>query len=69
MRSEGDPSPSGEAEMWCAPMGLGGETSSEVKVALRHVRPRKSRTVASGRGPSVYLGFLHLEMTWASKYG
>ena len=61
LRSEGDPSPLGEAEMWRAARGLGGETSSEAKVALRPVRPRKSRIVVSGRGPSVYLGFLHLE--------
>ena len=54
LRSEGDPSPLGEAEMWHAARGLSGETSSEAKVALRPVRPRKNRTVASDRGPSVY---------------
>ena len=52
---------SSEAETWRAAWGLGGETSSEAKVALQRVRPRKSRTVALGRGPSVHLGFLHLE--------
>ena len=61
LRSEGDPSPLGEAEMWRAARSLDRETSSEAKVALWPVRPRKSRIVVSGRGASVYLGFLHLE--------
>ena len=52
---------SGEAEMWRAARSLDRETSSEAKVALWPVRPRKSRIVVSGRGASVYLGFLHLE--------
>ena len=40
--------------MWCAPMGLGGEPSSDAEFALRRMRSRKSRTVMLGRGPSVY---------------
>ena len=43
--------------MWCAPTGLGGETS---EVALRLVRLWKSCTAALGRGPSLHLGFFTL---------
>ena len=52
---------SGELEIACASRGLGRESSSEAEFALRLVRPQKSRTVVLGRGPSVHLGFLHLE--------
>jgi len=50
LHSEGDPVPSGKAEMWRAARGLGEETLGETEVALRPVRPRKSRTLVSGRG-------------------
>jgi len=52
--------------MWCAPMGLGGEASSDVEFALRPMRSRKSRTVVSDCGPNVYLVFLYRERIWAS---
>ena len=59
---------SGEAEIVIALRGLGGEPSSEAEFAPRLVRPRKGRTVVLGRGPSVHLGRLLLEWTWASKH-
>ena len=68
LRSEGDPSSSGKAKMWRTATSLGRESSSEAELALRLVKPRKSRTVVLGRGPSVCLGLLHLERIWASKY-
>jgi hypothetical protein len=46
----------GEAEMWRAARGLGGETLGETEVALWPVRPRKSRTLVSGRGPEHAFG-------------
>ena len=48
--------PSGETEMWRAARGLGGETLGETEVALWPVRPRKSRTLVSGRGPEHAFG-------------
>ena len=42
--------------MWRAARGLGGETLGEMEVALRPVRPRKSRTLVSSRGPECAFG-------------
>jgi hypothetical protein len=66
--SEGGPLPLGKAEIAPAAGGLGGEASGEAEVALRLVRPRKSRSLVLGHGPSTCLGFLHLERIWASKH-
>ena len=56
LHSEGDPLPSGDAEMWRAAKGLGGETLGETEVALRPVRPQKSRTLVSCCGPEHAFG-------------